>query len=219
MREPHPLGTLERLWRYPIKSLRPEVLERAVLNEDGLEGDRRSALFVRTATHARAGKPYRGKEHNLLHTIDDPAVAARLAAERGLEIERRDDGPHFDAGTVSIVLNTWVADLERSLGFPLDPQRYRPNLFVRAAAGFTLDEAALVGATLVVGSVELLVTEPINRCVTTSYDVETGVPNPEVLRAVAQERDNVMGVYCAVTRPGTIALGDRIFISSEEDPR
>ncbi|HVY61718.1 MAG TPA: MOSC N-terminal beta barrel domain-containing protein, partial [Planctomycetota bacterium] len=35
------------LWRYPVKSMAGEALERATLDEDGIAGDRR--LFVRDA--------------------------------------------------------------------------------------------------------------------------------------------------------------------------
>ena len=69
MNEPHPLGHVFRLWRYPTKSLRAEPLERAVVESDGVRGDRRRALVVSTPEHARTGRTYRGKEHNLLHTL------------------------------------------------------------------------------------------------------------------------------------------------------
>lgn len=210
MHESHPLGTIAHLWRYPVKSLSPEALERVRAGASGLEGDRRSALFVSSPEHARLGKTYRGKEHNLLHTTPDAEVARALAAERGIALERRDDGPHFDAGSVSIVLDLWLADLERSLGFRLDPQRYRPNLFVRAAPGFTLREPELVGATLRSSGVTLRVSATIGRCVTTTYDVATGESNPDVLRAVARDRNNVMGVYCEVLEPGTLESGAQI---------
>jgi uncharacterized protein YcbX len=210
MQQADPLGVLTHLWRYPVKSLQPETLERVRVGPAGLEGDRQSALFVRTPEHARTDKTYRGKEHNLLHTTGDTGVAVALAAQRGIEIERRDDGPHFDLGSVSLIVDLWIADLEEILGLPLDPQRYRPNLFARAAPRFALREPELVGAVLAIGPVRLRVSQPIGRCVTTTYDVETGESNPEVLRAVARERDNVMGVYCDVLEPGEIENGATI---------
>jgi len=36
-----------------------------------------------------------------------------------------------------------------------------------------------------------------------------------VLRAVALHRENVMGVYCTVEQPGTIADGDEIVLVEE----
>jgi uncharacterized protein YcbX len=52
------------------------------------------------------------------------------------------------------------------------------------------------------------VREPIERCVTTTYDIETGDSENAVLAYVAQRRANVMGVYCEVELAGTVRAGD-----------
>jgi uncharacterized protein YcbX len=210
----HPLGEVTHLWRYPVKSLLRESLRSVRAGRDGFEGDRRSALFVATPGHVREGRPYRGKEHHLLHTVGSVAQAEDLAAERGLALEARDDGPHFDAAPISLVLDTWVAQLAALAGMPLDPQRFRPNLVVRAAPGFAPSEEALVGTTLAGPGIELDVIAAIERCVTITYDVETGASEPSVLRETAQRRNNVMGVYCSVRGDGTIALGDRLTLKN-----
>ena len=215
MQQAYPLATVERLWRFPVKSLHPETLAHVAVDAGGFEGDRRSALFVLSDGHARSGKTYRGKEHNLFHTIANPVAAQALAAERDVEVERRDDGPYFDLRPVSLLLDCWLAEAERLVGRPLDPLRYRPNIFARAAAGFGASESELVGTVLQLGSVLLRVLEPIGRCVTTTYDIATGESDPLVLRAVAQHRDNQMGVYCDVLQAGTIARGDAIVARTE----
>jgi hypothetical protein len=127
----HPLGEVTHLRRYPVKSLLRESLRSARAGRDGFEGDRRSALFVATPGHAREGRPYRGKEHHPPHTVASVAQAEDLAAERGPALETRGDGPHFSAAPISLVLDTWVAELEGLAGMPLDPQRPPRN---RAAA-------------------------------------------------------------------------------------
>ena len=210
MQERGRLGTISHLWRFPIKALRAEALERATLDEHGLAGDRRAALFVTSPEHARTGKTLRGKEHNLLHTVSELAAAAALAAARDVRVVTRGAGPYFDDQPVSLIVDSWLAEAEALVGMPLDPLRYRPNLFVRADPTFHGSEAALVGATLAAGEVLLRVTKTIGRCVTTTYDVETGSPEPAVLRAVAEHRGNVMGVYCTVLVPGTLVLGTKI---------
>ncbi len=211
MTQAHPLGTIAHLWRYPVKSLRRETLEHAEIGWDGLAGDRRRALIVASEGHARSRKTYRGKEHHLLHTVVDPERAKVLAAERGVALDAIDDGPYFDAEPVSIVVDRWVGEVERLVGAPLDPQRFRPNLYLRAEPEFTLSEGELVGRTVVIGTVRLLVVAPISRCVTPTYDVATGEANPLVLREIAQHRDNVVGVYCRPAVPGDVAVGDRAF--------
>jgi hypothetical protein len=206
----HPLATLANIWRYPVKSLKAQALERADVGERGLAGDRADALFLATPDRARSGKTFRGKEHRLLHTVSQPGDAVALVASDGFALEVRGGGPFFDAQPVSLIFDRWIAELERNLGMPLDPLRYRPNLFAHALEPAFPGESELVGAVLQIGGVRLRVVSPIDRCVTTTYDVETGESAPQVLRAVAEHRDNMMGVYCAVETPGSLAAGDTI---------
>jgi uncharacterized protein YcbX len=209
----HPLGEVSNLWRYPVKSLAPEALRDVRVGTEGFEGDRQAALFVTTPGHARDGHTYRGKENNLLHTVGSSAQAVDLAAERAVEIEPREGGPHFDAGAISILIDTWLAELEVLVAMRLDPLRFRPNIFVHAAPGFATSEEALVGAMLTVGGVQFEVTAPIHRCVTTTYDIATGESEPRVLRACAQQRGNIMGVYCRVRERGTVSIGETVWVS------
>ena len=205
------LGTIARLWRYPVKSLRAEPLARASVEPDGLSGDRTAALIVETPSHARAGKPYRGKESRYLHLTADPETAASYAADANVLVTLDREQPrYFDAGAVSVLFDLWVRDVEAMVGEELDPQRWRPNLYVTAAAGFAKREAEFVGTTLRAGEVVLRVTATIKRCVTPTYDVATGEPFPLVLEAVATERANVVGVYCEVVTPGELAVGDAL---------
>jgi MOSC domain-containing protein len=205
------LGTIAGLWRYPVKSLKAEPLTRVRILADGLEGDRTAALIVETPTHARAGKPYRGKESAQLHLTSDPETAASYAADAKVMVTLDRGQPRwFDAGPVSVLFDLWVRDVEALVGEALDPLRWRPNVYVRAAPEFSRREPALVGATLRAGTTVLRVVGTIGRCVTPTYDVGTGEPLPLVLEAVATQRDNVVGVYCEVVTPGEVALGDGV---------
>jgi uncharacterized protein YcbX len=211
----HPLATLARIWFYPVKSLAPTELTRAHIGPDGLDGDRRGALFVTSENHGRSGKTFRGKEHNLLHTLDAPADAVALAAARGVAVRERDGGPHFDAQPVSLLFDRWLEELEAIVGMALDPQRFRPNLWARSDGHAVPREREMVGALLEVGGVLLRVVSPITRCVTPTYDVATGEPAPEISRAIVRERENLMGVYCTVERSGELSTGDEIAVASE----
>jgi hypothetical protein len=203
------LGTVAALWRYPVKSLKAEPLERAEVLADGFAGDRTAALVVETPTHARAGKPYRGKESAKLHLTADPETAASYARDANVAValDRREPR-YFDSGPVSLLFDLWVRDVEALVGEPLDPLRWRPNIYAVATPQFTRREPDLVGTTIRAGGVTLRVIDTNRRCVVITYDVTTGEELPAVLGEVARRRDNVVGVYCEVLVPGEIAVGD-----------
>lgn len=206
------LGEVANIWTYPVKSLHRIEHDVIAVQEDGLAGDRRAALYV-NSEHARTGKTYRGKENNLLHLIVEPDEARRAAESRGVEVEVRAGERYFDAGPVSLILDRWIAEVEIGLGKSLDALRWRPNFYVRSLAD--VKEGDLIGKRLALGSVVLHVRKPIGRCVTTTYDQTTGDSDPEVLRYVASQRDNQMGIYCEVERPGDVGRGDQIRIIDE----
>lgn len=203
------LGEVVAIWRYPMKSLAAQPLERTEIEVDGIPGDRAGALFVQSG-HARTGKTYRGKEHNLLHTVTQAHEAARIAARSGVHVEvRAEPGQrYFDAAPISLIFDRWIGEVERALETPLDPRRWRPNLYARAAADFRLLEDDLLGRTIEAGEAVLHVRDTIKRCVTTTYDIDTGERDDDVLLYVAQKRANVMGVYCDVELAGTVRAGD-----------
>jgi uncharacterized protein YcbX len=203
------LGELAAIWRYPTKSLAAERLESTQVQADGIPGDRAAALFVQSG-HARTGKTYRGKEHNLLHTVTQAHDAARLAAQVGVHVEMRAEPGqrYFDDAPVSLIFDRWIAEVERALETPLDPRRWRPNFYARAAQGFAFREEDLLESTIEIGEVMLHVRDTIKRCVTTTYDIETGERDDDVLLYVAQNRAAVMGVYCEVELAGTVRVGD-----------
>ncbi|HEY9180349.1 MAG TPA: MOSC domain-containing protein [Candidatus Baltobacteraceae bacterium] len=205
------LGELAAIWRYPVKSLAAQPLASTLLETGGIPGDRAGALFVQSG-HARAGKTFRGKEHQLLHTVTQPQAAARIAAQAGVRVEMRaEPGVHyFDDAPVSLIFDRWIAEVEKALDMPLDPRRWRPNFYARGAAEFDSKELQLLGRVIEMGEAVLRVRDTIGRCVTTTYDIETGERDDDVLLYVAQKRDNVMGVYCDVELAGTVRVGDAL---------
>jgi len=205
------MGTLAQIWRYPRKSMRWEPLDRVEVDPDGLRGDRTSALIVRGG-HARTGKTLRGKEHDRLHLLDDGAAGVASALERGIATELCSEGRYFDDAPVSLVLDRWLDGLSAHVGYAVEPIRFRPNLFVRAADGFSEDEQALVGATLVIGEVALEVRYGIERCVAVTYHPEGEPSDPRILRYVANERATLMGIYCDVLRAGVVRAGDAVVV-------
>jgi len=203
------VGTLAAIQRYPVKSLRPQALDGARIERDGIPGDRTEALFVRAGAQ-RVGKTYRGKENDRLHLISETSDARDAAAGRGVDVEVRGGERFFDAAPISLVIDCWLDALSRHVGYAVEWQRFRPNFFVRGGGNFALLESALVGATLSIGHANFAVRSPILRCVVPTYDPYSSGKDPAVLRFIANERENVMGIYCDVVAPGEVRVGDAV---------
>jgi len=102
-----------------------------------------------------------------------------------------------------------VRDLERVAKEPVDPLRFRANLYVDGAPAWA--ERAWVGKEIAVGSVRLAIAEDIGRCAATNVKPSTGVRDMNIPRTLmAGFRHADMGVYATVAAAGTIAVGDPV---------
>jgi len=111
---------------------------------------------------------------------------------------------------VSIINLASVAELARVLGAPVDPLRFRGNVYVEGWAPWR--EFELLDQDLAIGpTARLRVVKRIVRCAATNVDPRTGVRDlaiPETLLRRFGHGD--CGVYAEVITGGTIAAGDRI---------
>ena len=203
------IAKIAALRRYPTKSLAPEDLLSCAVESDGLEGDRRQSLIV-TSEHARRSKPYRGKEHDELHYATSGEEAMALARDRGVETTIARGARFFDDGSVSLMTDRWLAQLAAHLGYDPGFERFRPNIFAEAFDACPEHEEALVGRRLGIGDCLFDVVATIKRCVAVTYDQNGGPHDPHLLRVLARERDNVMGIYCDVVKTGIIHRDDHI---------
>lgn len=204
------LGTIASIWRYPVKSLHFEALGETEVEAAGVTGDRTAAYFVSSPDRPRSGKEFRGKENPTLHLLSDGPDVRSAAEHARVEIERREGDRFFDAAPVSIVFDRWLEALSNHVGYAVEPLRFRPNFFAMASPEFSGNETAMPGRTLTVGTVTLHVRKPIERCAVPTYDLHGGPSDPRILRFIAQQRENLMGIYCDVVQPGLVRIGDRI---------
>jgi hypothetical protein len=221
------VGTIVQIWRYPVKSMTGERLDSCRIDPTGLEADRRWALVDGTAN--RAGKLFTATEDKQLMRyrarlqwggvevltpageaapLDDSLVAAIAQATHRPLTLRDLAGANFDDSPVLIVNMASVAAFALEAGIPVDHRRFRANLYVE---GFEPEEEARwIGRRLRVGSAELEVVKPCERCVVITHDPDTTETSPALLRVLTKTSDANMGVYCRVVRPGVVAMGDRI---------
>lgn len=226
------VGRVAGLWRYPVKSMQAEELDAAEVWWHGLAGDRRWA-FIRDG-QVRSGFPwltirelpelarYRprfadpgrpnasavlvstpsGAELNAA----DPVLAAELGP--GVRVIKQDRGV-FDSLPLSLLTTQSLAGVGQLLGAEPAVGRFRPNLLVDAP-GPAFPEDAWVGRTLRLGELRMRVDRRDPRCVMVTVDPVTLQRDREVLRAIARQRDNLLGVYGSVVQPGRVAVGDTV---------
>jgi uncharacterized protein YcbX len=110
-------------------------------------------------------------------------------------------------GHVSIINLASVRDLERRIGKPLDPLRFRGNLYVEGWEPWI--ENTWQGRTLKVGAVTTTVFKPIVRCVATHVDPVTAERDIDVVKALQDNYGHALcGIYVHTTVAGRIAEGD-----------
>lgn len=113
------------------------------------------------------------------------------------------------AKVVSIINLASVAAVEAAVGAPVDPLRFRGNLYVEGWPAW--NEFDLLGQTLAIGDVRLNVVKRIVRCAATNVEPRTGIRDLEIPKTLMQAFGHMdCGVYAEVTAGGSFAVGDAI---------
>ena len=113
------------------------------------------------------------------------------------------------SGYVSVVNLASVRDLEARLGVPLDPLRFRANLYVEGWPAWI--ENDWTGRTLKLGAATAQVIKPIVRCAATHVDPVTAERDIEVVKALFDAYGHMhCGLYLNVTQGGRVVEGGEI---------
>ncbi|KPQ18099.1 MAG: putative Fe-S protein [Rhodobacteraceae bacterium HLUCCO18] len=128
-----------------------------------------------------------------------PAAALVRAPDMGMS-----DAPF---ASVSILNEASLRALSQKIGQPLDPRRFRGNLWLDGLAPW--EEFDLVGKRLRIGDAEFDIVEPIGRCRATEANPETGRRDAATLAALEDGWGHTeFGVYAMVRKGGRVATGD-----------
>jgi len=111
---------------------------------------------------------------------------------------------------VSIINLASVAEIAKAAGAPVDPLRFRANVYVSGWPAW--HEFDLIGREIALGpAARLKGHKRITRCAATTVDPATGVADidvPGVLRRTVGHIE--CGIYADVVAPGDIAVGDAV---------
>jgi uncharacterized protein YcbX len=238
---PTEIGRIEAIYRYPIKSMRGEPLDSAVMGWYGIEGDRRLAL---RRMDPQGGFPWLSASTlpelvrftpRRLEGADGDALPTHVRTPEGDEmeafghalaadVERRlgaaVEMTHlrhgiFDEASISVITSDTVREILGRAGRPFDVRRFRPNILVRSARAIPFEEDAWVGGVLTFGEADdapsIAATMRDIRCAMVNFDPDGGT-HPEVLKVVVRGHQNTAGIYGTVTRVGRVAVGEAVLL-------
>ncbi len=152
---------------------------------------------------------------------DFAEVLSELAGEP-LRLVRLPEGGAIDrvgAGAVSVQSTASLTALGREAhsGGPVDGRRFRMTFTLSGAQEH--EEDMWIGQRVRIGDAVIVPEGHIGRCLVTSQNPETGVPDFDTLKTLARYRGDLttterlpFGVHARVLVPGAVAVGDRVAI-------
>ena len=170
---------------------------------------------TQTLTIARGGKPVvTGRlDTTLGRQLIEQFMAAYMKAElRGAPKVVSAPGHSFSdvaAKCVSLINLASVRELERVIGRPVDPLRFRANVYVEGlepwAEHHWLDQAIRIGPT------RLEVFSRIRRCEATNVDPATAARDMAVPATLMRTWGHMdLGMYARVVEGGTVSVGSEV---------
>lgn len=228
---------VEALYRFPVKSMAGERVERLDFDARGAVGDRGWAIVDpqgklasgKNSTRFRRmdpvfdlaarldpdGVPVVSDGGRLEVRADDQAADELMSEHFGTPVHLAPESEvwHMDGGSVSLVGTGSLraaAEVIDPAEPPVDSRRTRTNIVLRTQRPFVEDE--WVGHVVAIGSLRLRVVEQVPRC--RMVDIpQDGLPRDgRILKSLGRTRGTLLAVYADVLTPGTASVGEGVRI-------
>ena len=110
--------------------------------------------------------------------------------------------------TVSIHVTATLLDLSKTMRQPLDQRRFRGNIWLDDMIAWS--EFDWIGKTISIGTTEIQITGPIERCMATTVNPDTGTSDANTLAALNTTYGHQnFGVFGIVKKSGHVNIGDK----------
>jgi hypothetical protein len=254
-------GTVNKIYRYPVKGLSAEKMDRVTLTPgECLPHDRRFAIALGSTAFDPDHPEWLSKIHFVMLMRDEKLAQLRThfdvesgvlqVAENGRVLLRAQltepDGrslvasffENFLGGAVkgplrvvaapghafadarrkpnattdkyvSLINCASIRVLEATIGVPVDPIRFRANVYFDTAPAWS--EHGWVNSEITIVVARLRVVSPITRCAATQVNPLTAQRDLDIVAALERAFGHTnMGVYAEVVAGGDIAVGDAL---------
>src|SRR5262249_1215759 len=203
------------IWRYPVKSMAGEQLQRVRLGPLGIEGDRIVHVedvherVITSRSHPRFlshkgtlrpdgeplvdGRPWRSPEV-AAEVVDIVGPGAKLVRYDGLE--------RFDVLPLLVATDGAIAACGH------EHWRLRPSCVIGGVRGS--GERDWPGCCLRIGQVLIGVQDLRLRCIMTSYDPDTLIQDKNITRDIYRRFGGKLALNCFVIEGGEITVGDEV---------
>ncbi|MEK6222796.1 MAG: MOSC domain-containing protein, partial [Chloroflexota bacterium] len=219
------VGIIKKIYRYPVKGMRGESLQQALVGWNGIEGDRRFAFLHPDRLSGFPWMTGRLKPSLIRYipqfehpaNLDKSAVLVQtpsgdlldikcsqmLAEIRGLfgdgVVMLKMSRGCFDTMPISLISTNTLASISEGLDLDLSARRFRPNLVIEPNSADYSPEDNWLEHSIQIGegdaAVKIRGDRQNVRCKMISLDPDTAVPNPAVLKKVNQTRGGKAGIY------------------------
>jgi uncharacterized protein YcbX len=229
-----PVGRVDALYRYPVKSTGGEALRTATVTTRGIRHDRRWAAYtedggIASGKRTRRFRPVIGlmrwtstieedgdvpvltSPDGVRYRVDDPAASEALSEAFGQRLTLRAETAirHHDESPLHLVTTSSLAAVENLVGAAVDPRRLRSNIVVDTGTEPAFVEDDWVGAELRVGAEVVLNIGPgMPRCVMVDQAQAGVVADPKALKSLGDHHRTELGVQAYVRLTGVLEIGD-----------
>ena len=219
---------IQALWRYPIKSLLGESLDRVDIDNRGVVGDRFYAITDEQGKFGSGKDTRRFRRIDGLFSLcaftqqgnvwirfpDNKTFRAQTALAnlqlshflgQSVTVKPEEQTSHFDDSSIHILTTSSIRMLQKRIS-GVDVRRFRPNIVIDSE----MFDPELVGNTIKIGDVILEITHQTVRCRMTTLAQGELKDNPEILKTLAKEFGANLGVYAKVINGGSISVEDEV---------
>jgi uncharacterized protein YcbX len=189
---PNGAGAVVTIYRYPIKGLSAEKMDRVVLTPcEGPPNDRRFAIALGSTRFDPEHSEWLPRTHfvMLMRREKLAQLQTHLDAESGVPVIAKND--------------------RTAIGVSVDPIRFRANIYFDGAPAWS--EHDWIDGEIRLGAARLRVISPITRCAATQVNPLTAERDLDIVDGLGRAFGHInMGVYAEVVGRGEIAVGDQL---------